>query len=144
MRQHGVKLPIRWSRARTTLAAVVFCRKSGRALEMRLSRPLLTRLDETTVRDAILHEIAHALAGVRAGHGPAWKAAAARVGARPHRTTHLPEDVRAALARYRATCRRCGAFVYLHRRPKHPLRAYRHAPASCGGPLHRLEQLRSR
>ena len=31
-----------------------------------------------SVLDTLLHEIAHALAGPRAGHGPAWKAIAIR------------------------------------------------------------------
>ena len=35
------------------------------------------------VTDTILHEIAHALAGPEAGHGPAWKEIAGRVGAVP-------------------------------------------------------------
>jgi hypothetical protein len=32
------------------------------------------------VRETILHEIAHALAGPRAGHGPRWRAIAHRIG----------------------------------------------------------------
>ena len=35
------------------------------------------------VTDTILHEIAHALAGANAGHGPVWKAVAKRIGAIP-------------------------------------------------------------
>ncbi len=35
------------------------------------------------VTDTIFHEIAHALAGPDAGHGPAWKAVARRLGATP-------------------------------------------------------------
>lgn len=35
------------------------------------------------VSDTILHEIAHALAGAGAGHGPAWKKVARRLGATP-------------------------------------------------------------
>lgn len=48
-----------------------------------LSAPL-TRLNaEKEVEDTILHEVAHALAGLDADHGPAWKACASRLGARP-------------------------------------------------------------
>ena len=36
---------------------------------------------EDAVLDTLLHEIAHALAGPEAGHGPVWQAIAARVGA---------------------------------------------------------------
>ena len=35
------------------------------------------------ITDTILHEIAHALAGPAAGHGPAWKAIARQLGATP-------------------------------------------------------------
>ena len=35
------------------------------------------------VTDTVLHEIAHALAGAHAGHGPVWKAVARRIGAAP-------------------------------------------------------------
>ncbi len=50
--------------------------------EIHLSRPL-TRIGlDADVRDTILHEIAHALAGPTAGHGPKWKAVCERIGAR--------------------------------------------------------------
>ena len=35
------------------------------------------------VTDTVLHEIAHAIAGANAGHGPVWKAVARRIGATP-------------------------------------------------------------
>ena len=35
------------------------------------------------VTNTILHEIAHALAGAKPGHGPAWKTVARRIGATP-------------------------------------------------------------
>ena len=40
------------------------------------------------VTDTVLHEIAHALAGPDAGHGPAWKAIARRIGATPRSGVH--------------------------------------------------------
>lgn len=46
-------------------------------------------LDEAEIKDTILHEIAHALAGMHDnhyGHGAKWKYWAVRVGARPSRT----------------------------------------------------------
>src|SRR5690606_30442239 len=39
---------------------------------------------EVDVTDTILHEIAHALAGYDAGHGPVWQTMCRRVGANPH------------------------------------------------------------
>ena len=77
----------------------------------------------------LLHEIAHALAGVKHGHGPAWKAVCRRIGADPtrlDRTATLPDApyelfcpgckmviarrhrrIRRSVLR-RSGCRRCG------------------------------------
>lgn len=49
------------------------------------------------VTDTILHEIAHALAGPKAGHGPAWKKIARRLGATPK--SCAPESDKARNAR---------------------------------------------
>lgn len=38
---------------------------------------------EPSIRDTVLHEIAHAIAGREAGHGPAWKDVARKIGATP-------------------------------------------------------------
>src|SRR5689334_24415568 len=50
-----------------------------------LSAPLTVLNSEAEVRDTLLHEIAHAVAGKAAGHGPEWKKYAAAVGAKPER-----------------------------------------------------------
>lgn len=50
-----------------------------------LSRHFVQRNTEAKVRDVVLHEIAHALVGGRAGHGARWQMQAMRIGARPER-----------------------------------------------------------
>lgn len=45
-----------------------------------VSRHLVARADEEEVRQVLLHEIAHAIAGHRAGHGAVWRAVAGRIG----------------------------------------------------------------
>lgn len=45
-----------------------------------LSRPLTEMNPVHQVRETILHEIAHALAGQDAGHGPAWRRVARQIG----------------------------------------------------------------
>ena len=45
-----------------------------------VSRHLATRFDDDEIHQVLLHEVAHALAGARAGHGPRWKAIAAEIG----------------------------------------------------------------
>lgn len=52
---------------------------------LRLSRHLVDLNDESAVREIILHEIAHALAGLEHGHGPAWRETCRRLGAAPRR-----------------------------------------------------------
>src|SRR4051812_16439723 len=70
-----------------------------------------------TVVDPPPHEIAPAIAGPAAGHGPAWKAVALRLGATPracdnsHETVVTPGD-------WQATCPACTTTVHRYRRPK--------------------------
>ncbi len=52
------------------------------------------------VEDTILHEIAHALAGHYAGHGPKWKAIALRVGAIPKSRPYEKNLVEGAARRH--------------------------------------------
>lgn len=48
------------------------------------------------VEDTLRHEVAHVLAGSRAGHGPVWKRWAVLVGARPERCgKEMPPEVEA-------------------------------------------------
>ena len=50
---------------------------------IRIGRTHALDASEAEIKDTILHEIAHALAGPEARHGPAWKAIAKRIGATP-------------------------------------------------------------
>ena len=50
---------------------------------IRLGRTHALDGGEAEIRDTVLHEIAHALAGPEARHGRAWKAIASRIGATP-------------------------------------------------------------
>ncbi len=59
-----------------------------------LSRTHATQGAPDDVADTILHEIAHALAGPEAGHGPAWKAIARRLGATPASRAHESDAAR--------------------------------------------------
>src|SRR5262249_31162680 len=68
-----------------------------------------------TIRDTLLHEIAHALAGRDAGHGPLWKAMCRRAGAKPER---LSFEADMPAGRWQAKCGCCGVLHHKHRRPK--------------------------
>lgn len=45
-----------------------------------VSRYLAARYDDDEIQQVLLHEVAHALAGSRAGHGPKWRVVAASLG----------------------------------------------------------------
>jgi predicted SprT family Zn-dependent metalloprotease len=90
------------------------CRYGPRVIE--LSVHFVERNGPRLVRETLLHEVAHALAGREAGHGPVWQQMCRRVGARPERLSFeadMPEG------RWRATCGGCGRHHHRHRRPKH-------------------------
>ena len=57
------------------------CDFKGRVI--RISRSHALEGSDEQIRDTVLHEIAHAIAGQEAGHGPMWKATARRIGATP-------------------------------------------------------------
>lgn len=59
------------------------------------------------IRDTILHEIAHAIAGYGAGHNWEWKHVARSIGARPTRCAP-PEIESEAAPNYLLTCPTCG------------------------------------
>lgn len=69
------------------------------------------------VLDTLLHEIAHALAGPQAGHGPVWKAIAHELGATPQAcdtcvdTVVMPGD-------WQATCEACNKTFHKYKRPQ--------------------------
>lgn len=83
--------------------------------EISLSRSLTSLNDEGQVRDTILHEIAHAVAGAAAGHGATWRRTAARLGADPRRT-YDSDSVVTPPAPYLGTCPHCALTVGRHRR----------------------------
>ena len=45
-----------------------------------VSRHLASRYEDDEIHQVLLHEVAHALAGTRAGHGPRWRRVAAELG----------------------------------------------------------------
>ena len=55
---------------------------------IRISRTHALEGSEEQIRDTVLHEIAHAIAGYEAGHGPLWKVTARRIGATPRAKTY--------------------------------------------------------
>jgi predicted SprT family Zn-dependent metalloprotease len=78
---------------------------------------VLTELNgEAEVRDTLLHEIAHALAGPLAGHGLAWRELALKVGATPKRC-YGADEVQQPPGRYLLVCPSCQESTPRHRKP---------------------------
>ncbi len=79
-----------------------------------ISKHLAAKYPLAEVEQVLLHEIAHALAGKPAGHGPVWLNTARALGytgGRLHPTAHVNE-----LANYLGTCP-AGHEHYRHRAP---------------------------
>ena len=71
-----------------------------------LSRDFVRVNTIEVMEETIRHEIAHAIAGRKAGHGPAWKRVAKQVGARPVRCAG-PDDCETPLGNHNAFCFSC-------------------------------------
>lgn len=83
-----------------------------------VSRYLASRFGDDEIHQILLHEVAHALAGPRAGHGAAWKSTARRIGYVGQRT-HDGEGAN-ELAPWVGTCP-SGHLHYRYRKPAHQL-----------------------
>ncbi len=92
--------------------ALGICNYTDKRIE--LSTWFVMHNDEPAVRDTVLHEIAHAKAGPRAGHGPKWRAMCLKIGALPQRTCSTAAMPRGV---YVAQCQQCGHQHHRHRRP---------------------------
>ncbi len=110
------------------------CCKHSR-LTITLSYYFACHNGEAEIRETILHEIAHALAGPREGHGPAWKAICRRIGAKPVRC-YNSSVVDMPQGDFKATCNGCQAVFHRHRRPGRGRWRY---CTKCGPELGRLE-----
>lgn len=100
------------------------CRHHEKQIE--LSIFYISANDEESVRDTILHEIAHALAGPAAGHGPKWKAKCVQIGAKPER---LDRVAAMPVGRWKAVCPACRKQYTRHRKP---MRNRRYICRACG------------
>lgn len=83
-----------------------------------VSKYLAARYEDDEIHQVLLHEVAHAMAGTRAGHGPRWKAIAADLGYEGKRL-HSGETA-SEFASWVGTCP-AGHLHYRYRRPAKPL-----------------------
>lgn len=103
-----------WSRAK---GAFGYCKYMSKRVE--LSYFLTKTRSHKEIENTIRHEIAPALAGSKAGHGPQWRAMAIRVGADPRATSSINEATKKALikdAKYRLVDTTTGNIVATYER----------------------------
>ena len=81
-----------------------------------VSRYLAARYDDDDVHQILLHEVAHALAGPRAGHGPSWRRTAEELGYVGSRLHH--GETADELAPWVGSCPN-GHTLYRYRKPRH-------------------------
>jgi hypothetical protein len=100
---------------------------------------------DVSVLDTLRHEIAHALAGPAARHGPAWRAIAVRLGATP-RACDVSMDTVVTPGIWQATCPSCGKTFHRYKTPKtltgYRCRCQEGSPLTfefCGDPSRRPE-----
>lgn len=107
---HGLgSWSIELDRAKTRAGS---CRSRTRTIT--LSRHLTELHSAAEVRETVLHEVAHALVGVRHGHDAVWRAKAIELGCSGERC--LSTDAPRVEAPWTGTCPR-GHVVTRHRRP---------------------------
>lgn len=111
------------------------CNHAAKRIELSSAFVLLNGVE--VVRDTLLHEIAHALAGHKAGHGPRWVAVCRVLGATPRR---LCADAEMPRGVFRACCKGCGAEHSRHRRP---MRGRVYYCRACGAERGRLRFARA-
>lgn len=73
---------LEWTSAKSICGDCNYVRRRIRLSRILLDHPL------NIIINTVRHEIAHALVGHRAGHGPVWKETCLRVGAEPSAVNH--------------------------------------------------------
>jgi predicted SprT family Zn-dependent metalloprotease len=110
MKQHGLKdWKFRFDRAKKRYGCCFYYKKL-----ISLSSILTPLREERHVKNTILHEIAHVLAGPAAGHGPEWKKVAISIGCNGERCSN---DVTFEGGTWVGECP-AGHKSYAHRKPK--------------------------
>jgi predicted SprT family Zn-dependent metalloprotease len=87
-----------------------------RARRIEIAKYYALNNSDESVMDTLYHEIAHAIAGANAQHGPKWKAVAARLGAKPT-ACDRSQKIKQEPGSWQAKCPTCRQLVHLYRRP---------------------------
>lgn len=83
-----------------------------------VSRYLAAKFEDDDIHQTLLHEVAHAVAGPKSGHGPKWKAVAKELGYEGGRLHDGP--IASEFAPWVGTCP-AGHVIHRYRRPTRPM-----------------------
>jgi predicted SprT family Zn-dependent metalloprotease len=86
--------------------------------QITLSKELTLANKEQQVKDTILHEIAHALAGAGNGHNSKWRRIALDIGCDGKRCYSSKDTINIPYS-FVGTCPECARKIYRHRRTKY-------------------------
>lgn len=98
----------RWNKRKSHLA---LCDFGNKTIQLSIFYAQIGSHED--INDSILHEVAHAIAGPDAGHGPKWKKVCREIGARPIRCGKTVPNMP---SKYKGTCPGCGHIYSAHRK----------------------------
>ncbi|MFY4731213.1 SprT-like domain-containing protein [Nitrospira sp. BLG_2] len=98
-----------------------------------LSSYYIQNNSDEDIKDTILHEIAHAIAGPKQGHNEVWKTICRKIGARPIRCYGSHVDM--PKGRWQAKCPTCKQEFHCHRKPKNHKNRYCRACGPVNGSM---------
>lgn len=106
-------------RFKTKLGVCRSRRSDGMPVSVEIAKSLMAPGLEQQAMDTLYHEVAHALVGHAAGHGPVWKAMCVKLGAKPERLANLTTDERAVMSevnkpKWTVGCQDCGTSAQRH------------------------------
>ena len=101
------------------------CNYSAKQITLSKHMVLINSIDH--VKDTILHEIAHVIAGVGNGHNRTWKSIAIKIGCNGDRC-YNPTEVNIVPGKYMASCPGCNQIRYRHKKPR-----YNSSCGKCSG-----------
>lgn len=90
-------------------------RCSSKRKTISLSKNFLPIVSEEETIDTVLHEIAHAIVGVKHGHNHIWRQKAIEIGCNGNRLYHGEAKIE---PKYIGTCPTCGRVIKRHRRTR--------------------------
>ena len=102
-----------------------------------VSKYLAARYEDDEIHQVLLHEVAHAIAGTRAGHGPKWKAVAKELGYEGKRLHD--GEIANEFAPWVGTCP-AGHLHYRYRRPARVLSCGKRSPSFSAANAIRWEE----